>query len=194
MDCSVINISKVTELTTRNGIPGLEFKQLSSQGAKQAKSVTGEGSKATKDLRKLAFDFPKQLPYKVESGGRKLIGECRGKEELGKEDPSHWCKENVDFRVRRVLMRCRTLKQARKKDRVKTYSKERVKVDKPIGKFGRGSLPHEFWEEERRLREKKEEGKACQRGEEWHWMSSRGGGAAYLWQSRRWERFEGLGF
>ena len=136
-----------------DGIPGLQFKKLNCQSSKQAKGVTIERSKATKELRKLAFDFPKQLPDKVEkpeSVGRRLIGKCRGK-----EDPSHWCKENVDFRVRRVLMKCRAVKQERKKDRVNTNSKGCVKVDKPIGKFGRGDLPHEYWEEERRLREKK---------------------------------------
>ena len=143
---------------TGGGIPGLEFKELNCQGSKQAKGVNIEGSKATQELRKLAFDFPMQLPHKVEKpecSGRKSIGECSGKEDTGKEDPSHWCKENVDFRVRKVLMKCRALKQERTKDRVNTNSKEHAKVEKPIGKFGRGDPPHEFWEEERRLREKK---------------------------------------
>ena len=152
---------------TGNGIPGLEFKELNCQGSKQAKGVSIEGSKDTQELRKLAFDFPRQLPHKVdkpESSGRRLIGECRGKEDPGKEYPSHWCNENVDFRVRRVLMRCRALKQERKKDRVKTNSQGRAKADKPIGKFGRGDPPHEFWEEERRLREKKRKERLAKKG------------------------------
>ena len=151
-------VSKVTEPMARDGIPGLQFKELNCQGSKQAKGVSIERSVATQELRKLAFDFPKQLPHKVdkpESSGRRFIGECRGKRDPGKEYPSHWCNENVDFRVRRVLMRCRALKQENKKNRVKTNSRGCAKADKPIGKFGRGDPPHEFWEEERRLREKK---------------------------------------
>ena len=52
-------------------------------------------------------------------------------------------------------MRCRVLKQKRKKEKVATNSEEHIKAGKPLGKFGRGELAHEFWEEERRLREKK---------------------------------------
>ena len=143
---------------TGDKIPGLQFKELNCQGTKQAKVVTREGSKAIQELRKLAFDFPKQFPHKVdkpESSGRRSIGKCRGKEDPSRKDPIHWCKENVDFRVRRVLMRCRTLKQERKKDSFNTKSKVGAKANIPIGKFGRGDLPHEFWEEERRLRGKK---------------------------------------
>ena len=153
----VIHVSKVSEATVKDQIPGLKFNELSCLGAKQCKRVRIKEGKSTQELRRLAYDFPKELPVK-HLKAEKPENE-KSKESLGKTrnwDPhDNWGKENVDFRVRRVLLRSRVLKQGRKKDRVESDSKEQSKAGKSLGKFGRGDPPHEFWEEERRLREKK---------------------------------------
>ena len=139
----------------RDLIPGLNFKTLSCQGVKQCKRVPAEEGKSTQELRRLAFDFPRELPArpaKYEKPKNEMSEESIRKT----RDPhENWGKENVDFRVRRVLMKRRVVKQKKNKEKATINSEGQVKAGKYLGKFGRGDLPHEFWEEERRLREKK---------------------------------------
>ena len=139
----------------RDLIPGLNFKTLSCQGVKQCKRVPAKEGKSTQELRRLAFDFPRELPArpaKYEKPKNEMSEESIRKT----RDPhENWGKENVDFRVRRVLMKRRVVKQKKNKEKATINSEGQVKAGKYLGKFGRGDLPHEFWEEERRLREKK---------------------------------------
>ena len=150
----VIKALQVTEAIISDQIPGLIFKELSYQGVKQRKREATEESKSSQELRRLAYDFPKNLPathVKPEKSNKK------SKETFSKNGDPHdnWCKESVDYRVTRVLMRCRVVKQEKKKGKNAPNSEQRVKAGKTLGKLGRGDFPHEFWEEERRLREKK---------------------------------------
>ena len=144
----------MTEAIISDQIPGLNFKELSCEGVKQRKREATEESKSSQELRRLAFDFPKNIPathVKPEKPNKKP------KEIFSKnwEPHANWCKESVDYRVTKVLMRCRVVKQERKQGKIASNSEERVKAGRPLGKLGRGDSPHEFWEEERRLREKK---------------------------------------
>ena len=117
--------------------------------------MSTEEEKSTQELRRLAFDFPRELPArpaKYEKPKNEMSEESIRKT----RDPhENWGKENVDFRVRRVLMKRRVVKQKKNKEKATINSEGQVKAGKYLGKFGRGDLPHEFWEEERRLREKK---------------------------------------
>ena len=125
---------------------------MSYQGVKQHKREATEEGKSSQELRRLAYNFPKKLPVrhvKAEKPENK-----KSKESISK-NRDNWCKESVDYRVTRVLMRCRVVKQERKKQKITTNSEECVKAGKPLGKLGRSHPPHEFWEGERRLREKK---------------------------------------
>ena len=136
----------------RDLIPGLNFITLSCPGEKQCKRVPTEEGKSTQELRRLAFDFPRELPAKHEKRKNE-----KSKLSIRKTRDPHdnWGKENVDIRVRRVLMKRRVVKQEKNKEKATITSEGQVKAGKYVGKFGRGDLPHEFWEEERRLREKK---------------------------------------
>ena len=135
-------------------IPGRKFKQLSSQGSRRAKGVTVEESSPTQELRRLAFDFPMELPQKfpkLESSVKKS-GRSKCKKEWSR---SHWGNEEVDDSVKRVLGRQRVWKQERKREKVFACFKECSNTSRSLGKEGRGETPHEYWEEERRKRERK---------------------------------------
>ena len=135
-------------------IPGKKFKQLSSQGSRRAKGVTVEESSPTQELRRLAFDFPMELPQKFpkSESSVKKSGRSKCKKEWSR---SHWGNEEVDDSVKRVLGRQRVWKQERKREKVFACFKECSNTSRSLGKEGRGETPHEYWEEERRKRERK---------------------------------------
>ena len=70
---------------------------------------------------------------------------------------SQWGNEKVDDLVRKVLGRQRVWKdtEKRKREKVWTCLNECSNTGRSLGKIGRGEPPHEYWEEERRKREKK---------------------------------------
>lgn len=135
-------------------IPGKNFKQLSSQGSRRVKGVTVEESSPTQELRRLAFDFPMELPQKFpkSESSVKKSGRSKCKKEWSR---SHWGNEEVDDSVKRVLGRQRVWKQERKREKVFACFKECSNTSRSLGKEGRGETPHEYWEEERRKRERK---------------------------------------
>ena len=135
-------------------IPGKKFKQLSSQGSRRAKGVTVEESSPTQELRRLAFDFPMELPQKFpkSESSVKKSGRSKCKKEWSR---SHWGNEEVDDSVKRVLGRKRVWKQERKRKKVFACFKECSNTSRSLGKEGRGETPHEYWEEERRKRERR---------------------------------------
>ena len=97
----------------------------------------------------MAFKFPMQASTGPDTEQKK-----RAKpRQRWKEDKVRICHrggEDVDARVRKLLMRKRALKPARKGENQRKAS---IQEKKPLGKFGRGDSPHEYWEEERRIRE-----------------------------------------
>ena len=101
-------------------------------------------------MRRLAFDFPKQPSTGPDSKQKKA------KPRQSKVRICQWGCEKVDARVRKLLMRNRNLKPARKRENQVNVT---TQTKKPLGKFGRGDSPHEYWEEERRIREIKARGK-----------------------------------
>ena len=149
------SISKVIEPMLRDLIPGLNFKSFSRQGVQKRNKVSTEEGKSTQELRRLAFDFPRDLPTRPVKPEKPKHEKSEEAVRKTRDPHDNWGKENVDFRVRRVLMKRRVVKQEKNKEKVTINSEGQVKAGKSLGKFGRGDLPHEFWEEERRLREKK---------------------------------------
>ena len=101
----------------------------------------------------MAFNFPKQTSTGPDSKQKKR---CKVKPRQGKVRICHWGDEDVDVRVRKLLTRNRTHKPVRKRENQKKVMNQ---TKKPLGKFGRGDSPHEYWEEERRIREIKARGK-----------------------------------
>ena len=63
-------------------------------------------------LRRLAFKFPMQASTGPDTEQKK---KCKAKPRQGKVRICHWGGENVDARVKKLLMRNRTLKPARKR-------------------------------------------------------------------------------
>ena len=151
----MINVLKVNEAIIKDQIPGMKFKEVKCQGAKKCQRVTKEERKLTQELRMLAFNFPKKLPARPPKVDKPQNEKSKKPNSQTRDPHDNWGKESVDYRVMRVLMRCRVLKQERKERKAAPKSGERIKAGKPLGKFGRGELPHEFCEEERKLRDKK---------------------------------------
>ena len=106
----------------------------------------------------MAFNFPMQTSTGPDSKQKKR---CKAKPRQGKVRIRHWGDEDVDVRVRKLLTRNRTHKPVRKRENQK---KVITQTKKPLGKFGRGDAPHEYWEEERRIREKKKSEKLAKKG------------------------------
>ena len=127
----------------------------SSLNSTHLKCVKSPREKPDWELRRLAFRFPKQPSTGPDSEQKK-----RAKHREGKMRICHWGGEDVDARVRKLLMRNRTMKPVRKRE---NQMKVTTQTKKPLGKFGRGDSPHEYWEEERRIREKKAREKLAER-------------------------------
>ena len=104
----------------------------------------------------MAFNFPKQPSTGPDTKQKK-----RAKPRQGKVRICHWGDEDVDVRVRKLLTRNRTHKPVRKRENQKKVMNQ---TKKPLGKFGRGDAPHEYWEEERKIREKKKSEKLAKKG------------------------------
>ena len=109
------------------------------------------------ELRRLAFNFPKQTSTGPDTEQKKKY---KAKPRKGKVIIHHWGTEEVDAQVKKLLMRKYSLKPLRKRENKK---KVITQAKKTLGKFGRGDAPHEYWEEERRIREKKAREKLAKR-------------------------------
>ena len=138
-------------------IPGLSLGESSLNSTNVIRSGKPSRDKPDWELRRLAFNFTKQTPTGPDPKQNK---KCEAKPRQGKVRICHWGGEDVDARVRKLLTRNRTLKPVSKRENQK---KVITQTKKPFGKFGRGDAPHEYWEEERRIREKKKSEKLAKK-------------------------------
>ena len=98
----------------RDLIPGLNVKSFSRQGVQKRNKVSTEEEKSTQELRRLAFDFPRELPARPAKPEKPKHEKSEEAVRKTRDPHDNWGKENVDFRVRRVLMKRRVVKQKKK--------------------------------------------------------------------------------
>ena len=139
-------------------IPGLSLGESSLKSTHYLRCRKPSRNKPDWELRRLAFNFPKQTSTGPDIEQKK---KCKAKPRQGKVLIRHWGTEEVSAQVRKLLMRKCSQKPVRKRENKK---KVIAHAKKPLGKFGRGDAPHEYWEEERRIREKKKSKKLAKTG------------------------------